>query len=101
MKICFEQGNDVNAVDVNGYTALHGAAHRGSNDIVKFLVEKGAKLDVTNKLGWTPWIIADGVFYPNTYNRRPETAELLLKLGQCKLVRGVVRAVSRERDEGW
>jgi ankyrin repeat protein len=81
VKICFEQGNDVNTVDVNGYTALHGAAHRGSNDIVKFLVERGAKLDVTNKLGWTPWIIADGVFYPNTYNRRPETAALLLKLG--------------------
>ena len=86
VKICFEQGNDVNAVDVNGYTALHGAAHRGSTDIVKFLVEKGAKLDVQNKLGWTPWIIADGVFYPNTYNRRPETAELLLKLGADRKV---------------
>jgi uncharacterized protein len=81
VKICFELGNDVNAVDVNGNTALHGAAHRGSNDIVKFLVEKGAKLDVPNKLGWTPWIIADGVFYPNTYNRRLDTAALLVKLG--------------------
>lgn len=81
VKLCYELGNDVNAVDANGYTALHGAAHRGANDIVKFLVEKGAKLDVANKLGWTPYLIADGVFYPNTYNRRPETAALLLKLG--------------------
>ena len=48
---------------------------------MKFLVEKGAKLNVVDKLGWTPWIIADGVFYPNTYNRRLDTAELLLKLG--------------------
>ena len=79
VKICFEAGNDVNAVDANGYTALHGAAHRGSNDIVRLLVEKGAKLDVVNKLGWTPWIIADGVFYPNTYNRRLDTAALLLE----------------------
>ena len=71
----------MNAVDVNGNTALHGAAHRGSNEVVQFLVEKGAKMDVPNKLGWTPWIIADGVFYPNTYNRRLETAALLLKLG--------------------
>ena len=71
----------MNAVDANGDTALHGAAHRGSNEIVQFLVEKGAKLDVVNKLGWTPWIIADGVFYPNTYNRRLDTAALLLKLG--------------------
>ena len=81
VRICYEQGNDVNAVDVNGDTALHGAAHRGSNEIVQFLVERGAKLDVVNKLGWTPWLIADGVFYPNTYNRRLDTAALLLKLG--------------------
>ena len=81
VKICIEAGNDVNAVDTNGYTALHGAAHRGSNDIVKLLVEKGAKLDVVNTLGWTPWIIADGVFYPNTYNRRLDTAAVLLELG--------------------
>jgi ankyrin repeat protein len=80
-KICVEVGNDVNAVDTNGYTALHGAAHRGSNDIVKLLVEKGANLNAVNALGWTPWIIADGVFYPNTYNRRLETAKLLLELG--------------------
>jgi uncharacterized protein len=81
VKICIEAGNDVNAVDTNGYTALHGAAHRGSNDIVRLLVEKGAELNVVNALGWTPWIIADGVFYPNTYNRRLETAALLLELG--------------------
>jgi ankyrin repeat protein len=81
VKMCVELGNDVNAVDANGETALHGAAHRGANEIVKFLVEKGARLDVPNALGWTPWIIADGVFYPNTYNRRLDTAALLLQLG--------------------
>ena len=81
VKLCYELGNDVNAVDANGDTALHGAAHRGSNEIVKFLVEKGARLDAVNVLGWTPWIVADGVLYPNTYNRRLETAQLLIKLG--------------------
>jgi ankyrin repeat protein len=81
VKLCYELGNDINAVDVNGETALHGAAHRGSNDMVKFLVDKGAKMNVVNALGWTPWIIADGVFYPNTYNRRLDTAALLLQLG--------------------
>jgi ankyrin repeat protein len=81
VKLCYELGNDVNAVDTNGDTALHGAAHRGSNEMVKFLIEKGAKLNVVNVLGWTPWIVADGVLYPNTYNRRLETAELLIKLG--------------------
>jgi ankyrin repeat protein len=81
VKLCVELGNDVNAVDANGNTALHGAAHRGANEMVKFLVEKGAKLNAVNKLGWTPWIIADGVFYPNTYNRRLDTAALLVELG--------------------
>jgi ankyrin repeat protein len=81
VKLCYELGNAVNTVDANGDTALHGAAHRGANEIVRFLVDKGAKLDVPNTIGWTPWIIADGVMYPNTYNRRLETAALLLKLG--------------------
>jgi len=71
----------VNAQDANGDTALHGAALRGASEVVQFLAEKGAKLDVVDKIGWTPWIIADGVFYPNTYNRELETAALLLKLG--------------------
>jgi hypothetical protein len=43
----------VDAVDVNGDTALHGAAHRGANVIVAFLVEKGARLDVVDVICWT------------------------------------------------
>jgi uncharacterized protein len=81
VKLTHESGNDINAADTDGNTALHGAAHRGAPEIVQFLVDKGAKMDVVNKNGWTPWIIADGVWYPNTYNREPDTAALLLKLG--------------------
>jgi len=81
VKLAHELGNDVNAADVNGDTALHGAALRGSKEIVQYLVDAGAKIDAVNKIGWTPWIIADGGFYPNTYNRELETAALLLKLG--------------------
>jgi hypothetical protein len=40
---CVEPGADVNAHDVYNYTALHGAAYRGDNAVVKFLVEKGAR----------------------------------------------------------
>ena len=45
-----------------GLTALHGAANRGSDDIIRFLVEKGAKLDVKDKEGRTPMTWAEGVF---------------------------------------
>lgn len=81
VKICIERGNDVNAVDVNNDTALHGAAHRGANEIVTLLIQKGANPNVVNVLGWTALVIAKGVLYPNTFNRRLDTAELLLKLG--------------------
>jgi len=86
VKLAYELGIDVNAQDANGDTALHGASLRGASEIVQFLADKGAKLDVVNKIGWTPWIIADGVFYPNTYNRELETAALLLKLGADRTV---------------
>jgi len=81
VKICYEAGNKVDIVDANGDTALHGAAHRGANEIVAFLAEKGAKLDVVNVIGWSPFTIAHGVLYPNTFNRHLDTEELLVKLG--------------------
>src|SRR5262249_18589429 len=67
VKICYEYGNDVNAVDANGDTALHGAAHRGSNDIVSFLVEKGAKLDVVDVIRWSPFTISPRLLSPHTF----------------------------------
>ncbi len=74
-------GNDVNAVDGNGDTALHGAIHRGADGIVRFLHEKGAELDAVNGTGWTALSIAQGVFYPNTFNRHPHLVALLEELG--------------------
>jgi ankyrin repeat protein len=81
VKICYEHGNDVNAADTNGDTALHGAAHRGANEIVSFLVQKGARIDVVDVIGWSPLTIAHGVMYPNTFNRHLDTEALLVKLG--------------------
>jgi hypothetical protein len=98
VKICYERGNDVNAVDVNGETALHGAAHRGSNEIVKFLVEKGAKMDVPNKLGWTPWITptASSIPIPTTgVSRRPNCWSSWARTPRS--ARGVPRIYARTR----
>jgi ankyrin repeat protein len=64
VKVALELGNDLNAVDNNGETAMHGAAYKHAPSVVRFLAERGARPDVwnqTNKKGWTPVKIADGV----------------------------------------
>ena len=81
VELAWKLGNDVNAADTNGDTALHGAIHRGAGNIVRFLVEKGADIDAVNDTGWSPLSVAQGVFYPNTFNRHPELVTLLLDLG--------------------
>ena len=47
--LLLDRGLDVNAVDNQGATALHGAASRGANDIIRLLVGKGARLDLKTK----------------------------------------------------
>jgi ankyrin repeat protein len=86
VKMLVELGNDVNAVNDRGETALHGAAYRGANSIVDYLVEKGAKLDVRSKQGWTPWTIANGVFYTLFFKEQPHTAA---RLGELMAARGI------------
>ncbi len=79
--LAWELGNDVNAADANGDTALHGAIHRGAGNVVSFLVDKGANIDAVNEKGWSALSVAQGVFYPNTFNRHPELVTLLTELG--------------------
>jgi ankyrin repeat protein len=77
-----EQGYDVNLRDSWGYTPLHYAAVRGGNDLVEYLVSKGADLSATTLLGQTPIDMARGgragYFERVPY---PETVELLQRLG--------------------
>jgi ankyrin repeat protein len=49
VKMCLDLGIDPNATDADGRTALHGAAHKGRNDVVRLLVEHGARLDARDK----------------------------------------------------
>ena len=60
VKVLIAAGADVNAVDDSGETPLHYGA-QASDDIVKYLAEKGAKLDVKDKKGRTPVEMALGV----------------------------------------
>jgi ankyrin repeat protein len=63
-----------------GSTALHGAAIRGANSIIAYLVARGARVDARNKLGWTPLTTAQGVFVANTEKAWPTTIALLKEL---------------------
>jgi uncharacterized protein len=61
IKLCLDAGADVNAIDNQGDTALHGAAQKGSDQVVQFLADHGAKLDVKDKKGRTPLDAANGL----------------------------------------
>jgi ankyrin repeat protein len=97
VKLLVELGSDVNALGQNDWTALHGAAFTGENEIVKFLVEKGARLDAMSKFGETPlstalYVFTEGLASPDVHlvvgfgrQFHKHTAELLLALGATPL----------------
>jgi uncharacterized protein len=77
VKICFDLGMDVNAVNSMGLTALMGAANRGSDEIIRFLVEKGARLEPKDKEGRTALAWAEGVFLA-THPAKPKSTSIAL-----------------------
>ncbi|PYR26980.1 MAG: hypothetical protein DMF92_17270 [Acidobacteria bacterium] len=100
IKLCVELGADVNAVNKNGDTALHGAAWRHFADsIVQFLVDHGANMDAKNKRGWTPLVIAEGVFTGGNKIFSPSTTVLLRKLGAAPSPPNISRVPEASDDE--
>ena len=77
VKLCVKLGNDVNAVNSMGLTAVDGAANRGSDDIIEYLVSQGAKLDVKDNEGRTPLDWAHGVFLA-THPAEPKPSSIAL-----------------------
>jgi uncharacterized protein len=74
-----EVGLDVNARDHDGNTALHHAASRGDNEMIEYLLSKGADLKAVNREGQNVADMANGpVQRTQPY---PETLALLEKLG--------------------
>ena len=75
-------GADVNAVDDNGETAMHGAAYRNAPRAAAFLAAHGAKVDVwnrANRYGWTPMLIAEGHRVGN-FKPAPETIAVIKRI---------------------
>ena len=75
VQLALDLGNDINAVDNNGETAMHAAAYKNLPQVVKFLAAKGARIALwnePNKFGWTPLAIAVGYRFGN-FKPSPET----------------------------
>jgi uncharacterized protein len=81
VQLCVDQGLDVNASNSNGFTAMHGAANRGSDAIIEYLALKGAKVDAKDKESRTPLTFAEGVFLAvNPPSTHPSTIALIKRL---------------------
>ena len=60
VQLLLDRKLDINARGTDGRTALHGAALQGYDDVIKFLVSKGADLDAKDCKGFTPLDMAMG-----------------------------------------
>ena len=85
--------DEVNVVDLRGWTPLHGAAYRGSLPLIRMLVDRGARLDVRtfdasrkytdlglDEEGWLPVHVADGIIVGGIFFRQEPAAALLREL---------------------
>ena len=81
VRVLVDAGANVNAVNEADFTALHAATFRGLNEVIEYLVAKGANLDARDFRGRTPFRIAEGAKQSFQFQAFPETAELLRNLG--------------------
>jgi uncharacterized protein len=83
VNVALALGGDVNAIDKNGDTAMHGAAYKQFPAVAQLLVDQGAVVDLwnsKNKQGWTPLRIAVGVHRGMNFRFSPPTAAVLTRI---------------------
>ena len=81
VRLLVNAGADVDAVNEADFTALHGAAFRGLNEVIEYLVAEGADIDARDFRGRTAFRMAEGAKQSFQFQSWPETAALLARLG--------------------
>jgi len=81
VKALVEAGADINATNEADFTALHGAAFRGLDEVVAYLVAHGANINAREYKGRTAYRLAEGSKQSFQFQAYPETAEFIKKLG--------------------
>ena len=81
VKLLVEAGGDVNAINEADFTALHGAAFRGLNEVIEYLVGQDADIDARDFRGRTAYRMAEGAKQSFQFQSWPETTVLLAELG--------------------
>ena len=79
VRLALEVGGDVNAANVHGQTALHGAVYAGVDEVIQFLVAQGAQLDAKDALGRTPAALAEVLTAEAAYQGGRDSALALLR----------------------
>lgn len=77
VRLLLELDADINAVDRNGETVMHGAAYASWPKMAQLLAECGADISVwnrKNRYGWTPLLIAEG-HRPGNFKPAAKTIE--------------------------
>ena len=83
VQLLMELGCGVNAKNENGQTALHGAVYRAANNVIRFLVANGARMDAEDARGRTPLGLAEeGPNQGASRIRRDAAAALLRELDE-------------------
>jgi len=82
VKVMMATGLDLNQANTRGENALHGAALRGANTIVQFLLDQKMDINATSKQGYTPLDVALGkTIVGQLPVPQDSTVALLKKLG--------------------
>jgi ankyrin repeat protein len=81
VKLLIDAGAAVNVQNEAGFTALHGAAFKGLNEVIEHLVARGADINAKDYRGRTPFRLAEGSKQTFQFQTWPDTAALLATLG--------------------